>query len=71
VATPQGIAPPYFNVISASQARRFGPVILEAARRQAAIGDGLSDGRHASIESCTPMTGPLEQRRDPHPWKII
>src|SRR5207249_7159462 len=37
----RGVPPQYFTVISASKARRWGPVIVEAARRRSAICDGL------------------------------
>src|SRR5712691_5837376 len=45
----RGLPPQYFHVISASKARRWGPVILEAARRRSAICDGLSDGRLCNV----------------------
>ena len=58
---PIGGAPHDCTAISASQARRFGPRIWDAARRRAAMCDGLSDGRPSSAESCRHMRGPLEQ----------
>src|SRR4029453_18673386 len=63
VSASRGLPPQYFSVISASKARRFGPLICDAARRRSAIWDGLSDGRHSSVESCMHMIGPLERHR--------
>src|SRR4029453_1544447 len=63
VSASRGLPPQYFSVISASKARRFGPLICDAARRRSAICDGLSDGRHSSVESCMHMIGPLERHR--------
>src|SRR5262245_10617621 len=63
VSASSGFPPQYFSAISASKARRFGPFICDAARRRSAICDGLSDGRHSSVESCMHMRGPLERRR--------
>src|SRR3989442_10448798 len=60
---PLGLPPQYFTAISASKARRFGPLIWDAARRRSAICDGLSDGRHSSVESCIYMIGPFERNR--------
>src|SRR5262249_46664476 len=63
VSASRGVPPQYFSAISASKARRFGPLICDAARRRSAICDGLSDGRHPSVESRMHMIGPLKQRR--------
>ncbi len=40
----RGLPPQYFNVISASKARRVWPVMLDAARRRSTICDGLGNG---------------------------
>src|SRR5207253_9313495 len=63
VAARRGVPPQYFTAISASKARRVGPLIWDAARRRSAICDGLSDGRHSSVESRMHMIGPLELGR--------
>src|SRR6266404_800532 len=63
VSASKGVPPQYFTAISASKARRVGPLICDAARRRSAICDGLSDGWHASVASCMPMIGPLEWSR--------
>src|SRR2546427_2569394 len=63
VSARRGLPPQCFTAISASKARRFGPLIWDAARRRSAICDGLSDGRHSSVESRMHMIGPLERNR--------
>src|SRR2546427_5872060 len=63
VSVSRGLPPQYFTAISASKARRFGPLIWDAARRRSAICDGLSDGRNSSVESCMHMIGLLAQSR--------
>jgi len=44
VSACRGLSSQYFKVISASKARRFAPVILDAAKRKSAICDGVSGG---------------------------
>src|SRR6267142_5203906 len=63
VSASKGVPPQYFTAISASKARRVGPLICDAARRRSAICDGLSDGWNSSVASCMPMIGPLEWSR--------
>src|SRR5262249_40076445 len=63
VSARRGFSPQYFSAISASKARRFGPLICDAARRRSAICEGLSDGRYSSVESCIHMREPLERRQ--------
>jgi hypothetical protein len=42
VAVCRGLPSQYFKAISASKARRFHPVRVEAAKRKSAMGDGVS-----------------------------
>jgi hypothetical protein len=43
ILAQMGRPPQDFHVISAAKARRFGPVILDAARRKSVMCDGLRD----------------------------
>src|SRR5207245_11071757 len=64
VSANRGLPPQYVTAISASKARRVGPLTWDAAKRRSAICDELSDGRYSSGESCMHMIEPLERGRD-------
>jgi hypothetical protein len=67
----RGLPLPYFNVISASTARRVGPGMFDAARRRAAICDGRSAGWRSNVGCGMHMRGPRQESRVSHTWRII